>query len=219
MKLFLDTASVDAVKKWQKTGLVDGITTNPTLLSKEGDNPKKVIQTLCDLLPNGEISVEVTEKGPEAVYKQAQRIAALAPNVVVKVPCHVDYYSVVDRLVQDDIAVNVTLVFSLPQAMFMAKLGATYVSPFIGRLDDSGADGVAIVKDIHQSFMCHMIDTEILAASIRSVEHVNQVMKMGVDVVTVPVALMEQLTMHPLTEKGIERFNADWVQTGITTFP
>jgi len=141
MKIFLDTANIVAIKKLIPTGLIDGVTTNPSHLSKESGDIKKHILGICELLPQGEISVEITEQDPDAVYKQAKLIAALASNVVVKIPCHVMYYSIINRLVDEGITLNITLVFSLTQALMMAKLGVQIISPFMGRLDDLDGQG------------------------------------------------------------------------------
>ncbi len=142
MKIFLDTAHVQSIKKLAQTGVIDGVTTNPSHLSKEGGDPVKVVNEICALLPEGEISVEVTEKKPEDVYKQAKKIASLADNVLVKVPCHLVYYPVIKRLVEEDVKLNITLVFSVVQGLMMGKLGVHYISPFIGRWDDIDVDAV-----------------------------------------------------------------------------
>lgn len=219
MKIFLDTASVSDIKKWALTGLIDGVTTNPSLLSKEGGDPKKHVLDICALLPDGDVSIEVTKTLPQEVYTQAREIAALGANVVVKIPCHRDYFSIINQLVIEEVPLNITLVFSLAQALMMSKLGVHYISPFIGRLEDSGVDGLAVVDQ-----MCHMrdtydFDTQILAASMRNMHHLNQVITLGVDVATVPVILLEQASTHPLTDQGITRFNADWDKLGIRQFP
>lgn len=219
MKLFLDTASLEQVLLWKDSGLIDGITTNPTLLSKEDGNLTDRIRALCDVLPNGEISVEVTEKGPEAVYKQAKAIAALSSVILVKIPCHRDYYEVIHRLAQEEIPLNITLVFSLAQALFMAKLGVRYVSPFIGRLEDIKQDGVGLIYEIRTVFDNYGLKTGILAASIRNEGHVRDAMLAGADAITVPVNLMESLSAHPLTDKGIELFDADWRKVNVRQFP
>lgn len=219
MKIFLDTANIQAIKKWVDTGLIDGVTTNPSHLSKEGGDPKKQVLDICALLPEGEISIEVTEKEPEAVYKQAKAIAALANNVVVKVPCAPMYYPVIKRLVNDGINLNITLVFSLMQGLMMAKMGVTMISPFVGRLEDSGQDGIELLYE-----MCDMLDeydfeTQVLAASLRSEKHFHQAILAGVDIVTLPVSVFEQSMEHVLTAQGIEKFDVDWQKLGVRQFP
>lgn len=219
MKIFLDTANIELIKRWAQTGLLDGVTTNPTHLSKEGGNPTEVVLTICDLLPDGSISIEVTETDPDAVYLQARKIAALSDNVAVKVPCHAQYYSVIKKLVEEDISLNITLVFSLTQGLMMAKLGVDYVSPFVGRLDDQGSDGVELVRQLRHMFDWYGFETQILAASIRDTAHFERVIMAGADIATVPVAVFEQSLAHPLTDAGMEKFLADWKKLNISTFP
>lgn len=219
MKLFLDTANVKDIRKWIETGLIDGITTNPSHLSKEGSDPKKVILEICKLLPDGEISVEVTEKEPEAVYKQAQAIAALANNIVVKIPCHIDYYPVIKRLVDEGIKVNITLVFTLIQAVMMCKLGVHFISPFVGRWDDLDVPGVDVLYEIRQMIDQYGYETQILAASLRHVRHIHEAILADADVITVPVEVLEKGLTHILTDMGIKKFDADWQRLGIKQFP
>lgn len=219
MELFLDTASIKEIAKWAELGIIDGVTTNPTHLSKEGGNPSEIIKKICELVPNGFISVEVTEETPEAVYDQARRIAALSENILVKVPCHIRYYATIAKLVREGVALNITLVFSSLQAMMMAKLGVDYVSPFVGRLQDSGGDGIGLLSEIKTMFDNYIFDTKILAASLRSVDAVKEALLIGVDAVTVPVEVCEQLTAHQLTDKGMQKFLDDWKKLGITQFP
>jgi len=220
MKIFLDTANLEDVKKWNKTGLLDGVTTNPTHLSKESGNIKKLITDICKVMKDGDVSVEVTESSPTKVYKQAKEIAALAKNVVVKIPCHQDYYEIIKKLVQEEVKLNITLVFSLMQALFMCKLGARYISPFIGRLDDIDTNGIELLEDIRI-----MIDeyafakTEIIAASVRQVRHFHDAIMSVADIVTVPPAVLEKATKHPLTDQGIKKFLEDWKKLGIKQFP
>lgn len=219
MKIFLDTANLDAIKKWADTGLINGVTTNPTHLSKEKNDPKDQVLAICAALPNGEISVEITEKEPEAVYKQARTIAALQKNIVVKVPCHKDYYAIIQRLVKEGVPINVTLVFTLIQGMLMCKLGVRYISPFVGRLDDIDTDGVQVLYDLRDMIDQYNYKTEILAASLRHTQHVHDAIRAGSDVVTVSPAVFEQIIEHPLTDAGIVKFNDDWKKLGITQFP
>lgn len=217
MKIFLDTANVEAIKRLAATGLVDGVTTNPSLLSKEGNDPKKVITDICALVP--EVSVEVTEKEPEAVYKQAKEIAALAKNIVVKIPCHKDYAAVIARLSREGVKVNVTLIFTAVQALAMCKLGAYIVSPFVGRLDDIDEDGAALLYAIRHIITTYHFKTQLLAASLRHLQHVHEAVMAGVDIATVPVELFDKLLEHPLTEAGIKKFDDDWKKLGIRQFP
>lgn len=219
MKIFLDTANTELIEKWAHTGVIDGVTTNPTLLSKEGKDPVEQILAICDILPSGVISVEVVETEPEKVYLQARKIAALCDNVIVKVPCHPHYYSVIKQLVEEGIILNITLVFSLTQGLMMAKLGAQYISPFIGRLDDIHCDGIALIKELRRMLDWYGFDTELLAASIRDTSHVEQVIMAGADIATVPVEIFEKAIMHPLTDKGMAQFLADWKKLNISHFP
>lgn len=219
MKIFLDTAHLEDIKKWASTGLIDGVTTNPTHLSNEGNNPKKHIIAISTFLSEGEISVEVTEQDPDAVYKQAKDIAALAPNIVVKIPCHKDYYAVIKRLVQEGVPLNITLVFTLVQGLMMCKLGVRYISPFVGRLDDVGDDGIQLLRDLRAMINEYGYDTAILAASLRNVGHVQGAILAGADVATVSLALFEKMIEHPLTDQGMKIFDADWKKLGIQQFP
>lgn len=219
MKLFLDTAHLKDIATWHETGIIDGVTTNPTHLSKEGGDPKKLIKDICALMKGYDISVEVTETEPNAIYKQAKEIASIADNVVVKIPCHHNFYAVIDKLTKEGIAINVTLVFTLIQGMIMAKLGVRYISPFIGRWNDIDVDGNAILEEMRYMIDDYQYDTEILAASIRTVRDVHDAILRGADVATLPVNVMEKMTTHPLTDKGIELFLADWQKLGIKHFP
>lgn len=219
MKIFLDTANLASIKTWQHTGLIEGVTTNPSHLSKEGGDPKKLIAEICAVIKDGDISVEVTETDPKAVYNQARKIAALAPNVVVKVPCHRDYYTVIQQLVDDEIPVNVTLVFTLVQGLFMCKLGVRYISPFVGRWDDIDVDGIALLYEMRDMIDRYGYQTELLAASLRHVRHMHDAIMAGADVATVPIELMEKASEHVLTDRGMEKFLTDWKKLGITKFP
>jgi len=213
MKIFLDTANREFIKKWLPSGLIDGITTNPTHLSKEDPDSKKVLREICAMVP-GHVSIEVVEKSPEAVQKQAIEISKFAPNVVVKIPCAPEYLAVINNVVKQGIKVNVTLVFSPLQALMVAKLGVTYISPFIGRLDDIGVDGLDALASIIQIKQNYNFDSEILAASARGVMHWQKAAELGADVVTVPQSVFEAAMKHPLTDKGIELFDADWKKLG-----
>jgi len=219
MKIFLDTANTELIKKWAHSGLIDGVTTNPTHLSKENTNPTQQVLAICDLLPFGIISVEVTETEPELVYLQARKIASLSENIAVKIPCHPDYYSVIKKLVEEGITLNITLVFSLVQGMMMAKLGVAYISPFVGRLDDAGADGIELIHNLRHILDWYGFETELLAASIRDTHHFERVMMAGADIATVPEVVFEKSLTHQLTDAGMAQFLADWKKLNISQFP
>jgi len=220
MKIFLDTANLEFIKKWVPTGLIDGITTNPTHLSKEGKDPVKQVKDICKVMkPYGDVSIEVTEQSPDAVYKQAHEISKLSDNVVVKIPCAKEYYDVIRRLVEDGIKINATLVFNLEQSLLMAKLGVYYISPFIGRLNDIGEDGLHVVEEIKIMLSMYQYGSKLLAASVRTVGTVHSVMLFGVDITTMPTNVFEKMMEHPLTEKGMEKFSTDWKKLGIKKFP
>jgi len=219
MKIFIDTANLEDIKKWYEAGIVDGVTTNPTHLSKEGASPKEQIMKICSIVAKGTVSVEVTEQEPEAIYRQAKEIAALAGNVVVKIPCHVDYFPVINKLSAEDVAINATLVFSLTQALAAAKLGVTYISPFIGRCNDIGIDGIDLLGQICHVMHGHEFDSKVLAASLRTVHQLQEAIDTGADIATVPVAVLEKSLTHPLLTVGIERFNRDWQKLGVKQFP
>jgi transaldolase len=213
MKLFLDTASRELIKDWISTGVIDGVTTNPSLLSKEDPNVKKVLLDICGMVA-GDVSIEVVEKEPEAVYKQALQISKLAKNVVVKIPFAKVYLPVISRLVKEGVKINATLVFSVAQALLLSKLGVKYISPFIGRWDDIDIDGMTLIRDLMIMKENYGFESEILAASIRSVIHLQKSIIMGADVATIPPNLLDKVFKHPLTLQGIEKFDADWNKLG-----
>ncbi len=219
MKLFLDTGNIAEIEKWITTGLIDGITTNPTHLSKQQEPPLEIIKKICALLPNGEISVEVTEKEPQNVLQQAERIAAIANNVVVKIPCEQKYFHVIRQLSQKGVRINVTLVFTLVQAVMMAKIGAYYVSPFVGRWDDIDVDGTTLLYELRQVFDRYGFSTAILAASMRHVRHVHEALRAGADIITVPEGVMHKMTHHLVTQDGVKKFDDDWQKLNISQFP
>lgn len=220
MKIYLDTADLSVVRSLLPTGLVDGVTTNPTHLAKSGGSPRTHVQELCTLLPHGLISVEITKKEPELVYVQAHAIAKIASNILVKIPCHASYYPIIHRLVADGIRLNITLLFSLSQALYMAKLGVHTISPFIGRLDDAGLDGLGTLAEICALRDLYGFKTEVLAASLRNKEHVEGAIQFGVDAMTMPPSLFGSLMQDALTDKGIAQFDADWRTLGSDiTFP
>lgn len=219
MKIFLDTANLESIKKGAQTGLIDGVTTNPTHLSKESGLPAEIVKQICTLLPDGEISVEITEKAPSAVYEQAKKIAALHENIIVKIPCCAAYIPVINKLVAEDVALNITLVFSALQALMMAKLGVLYVSPFVGRLDDIDADGMQLVGDIREMLETYDYETEILVASVRSVRQVHQAAMLGAHVATIKSEIFDLMLQHPLTDAGMQIFDTDWQKLGVKHFP
>ena len=213
MNIFLDTADISLIKKWVDTGIIDGVTTNPTLLSKEGSNCKKVLLEICDIV-KGDVSIEVVKKLPQDVYKQAKEISSLAKNVVVKIPFHQDYLPVIAKLVEEGVEINVTLIFSLLQSLLVAKLGVKYISTLIGRWDDLDVNGMALIGEMRRMFDNYGFDSMILAASLRHLMHWHEAALMGADIATVPPKLLDQVMNHPLTEKGIAMFDADFAKLG-----
>jgi transaldolase len=213
MNLFLDTADTAVLRTLAATGLVDGVTTNPTLIAKSGRPMVEVIAEICDLV-EGAVSAEVAATDIEGMLAEGRALADIAPNVVVKIPLTKDGLIVVRVLAEEGLQTNVTLCFSATQALLAAKAGATYVSPFVGRLDDVGEDGIQLLHDIRAIYDNYAFDTEILAASMRSPEHVQAAAIAGADCATVPPAVFEALFKHPLTEQGLELFMADWAKTG-----
>jgi transaldolase len=213
MHLFLDTADTARLKALAATGLVDGVTTNPSLIAKSGRSMLQVIAEICELV-EGPVSAEVAALEAPRMLEEGRRLAAIAPNVVVKVPLTPQGLIAVRAFAEEGIDTNVTLCFSANQALLAAKAGATYVSPFVGRLDDSGADGLQLIHDIRAIYDNFAFDTEILAASIRTPEHVTAVAIAGSDCATIPPDVFEALFKHPLTDKGLEQFTSDWAGTG-----
>ncbi len=216
MKIFLDTANREYIKKLLPTGVIDGITTNPSLLSKEGSQSKQVLQDICAMVP-GPVSIEVVEKHPDAVLKQGREIAQFAKNIVVKIPFALEYMQVIKTLAHEGIPLNITLVFTPLQALMVAKLGVTYISPFLGRWDDIGVDSIDLLEQTVDIKETYDFDSQILAASIRSVLQWQKVAEASADVITVPPAIFEQVFKHPLTERGIAMFDADWQKLGKTS--
>ena len=213
MKLFLDTADRKVIKKWIPSGIIDGVTTNPTLLSKEDKNTREVLLDICNTVP-GDVSIEVVKTAPHDVYKQAKEIASLASNVVVKIPFKEEYLPVIANLVKEGVAINVTLIFSLLQALLVAKLGVKYISPFVGRWDDIDIDGMQLIHDIRDMLDNYDFSSQIITASIRHMMHWHEAAMIGSDVATIPPKLLEQVMHHPLTERGIAKFDADWQSIG-----
>lgn len=219
MKIFLDTANTEFITKWAHSGLIDGITTNPTHLSKEGGNPIETVLTICQALPLASISVEITESAPDDVYLQARKIASLSDNIVVKIPCYEPYYPIIKKLIAEGIAINITLVFSLAQGLMMAKLGANYISPFVGRLNDTGIDGINVIRQLRHMLDWYGFETQLLAASIRDTQNLEQAIMAGADIATIPTNVFEESLTHELTDKGMAQFSADWKKLNITKFP
>lgn len=219
MNIFLDTADIRTIKQFTPTGLIDGVTTNPSLMLQAGGNPRATIEEILTLLPKGQISVEITELHHDAAYKQAKNIAAISPNILVKVPCHKDYYPLIHKLSSEGIPLNITLVFTLIQGLMMAKLGVKYISPFVGRWDDIDVDGMQLIHDLRGMIDQYGFETGILSASLRHLRHVHESIAAGADAITIPGAVFEKMISHPLTDQGIEKFTADWKKLEVTTFP
>jgi transaldolase len=215
MKFFVDTAEIKDIRDLHETGLLDGVTTNPSLIAKSGRNIKEVIKEICSVTP-GPVSAEVAATDYEGMVAEGRVLAKLADNVVVKVPLTIDGLKATKTFANEGIKINVTLCFSPNQALLAAKVGATYISPFIGRLDDINLDGMQLIRDIRQIYDNYAFSTEILAASIRSANHVTEAALAGADVATIPPAVIYKLAEHPLTKSGLEQFVKDWKGTGQT---
>ena len=209
MRFFLDTANVEEIREVAQFGLLDGVTTNPSLIAKEKQNIHSVIREICEIV-DGPVSAEVIGTTALEMIAEGRVLGALASNVVVKVPMTIEGLKAVYALSQDDIPTNVTLVFSANQALMAARAGAVFVSPFVGRLDDISEDGIHLVKTITDIFAIHDIDTEVIAASIRHPMHVTQAALAGAHIATVPYKVLLSLVKHPLTDAGIQRFLDDW---------
>lgn len=213
MQIFLDSTDTKQIRDLAATGLVDGVTTNPSLIAKSGRPMLEVIAEICDIV-EGPISAESVATDHVTMVQEGKKLAAVASNVVVKLPLTKDGLIACAELANEGINVNVTLCFSAVQALLAAKAGAAYISPFIGRLDDHGADGVGLIGDIRQIYDNYGYDTEILAASIRSAEHVRASALAGADCATIPPDVFSTLFKHPLTDKGLDQFLSDWAKTG-----
>lgn len=214
MKFFVDTADVNEIKELAATGLLDGVTTNPSLVAKAKRDFKEIIAEICAVVP-GPVSAEVAATDVDGMLKEGRVLAKIAKNVAVKVPLTWDGLKACRALTGEGTMVNVTLCFSANQALLAAKAGATFVSPFIGRLDDAGQDGMDLIREIRTVYDNYAdLKTQILAASIRNVLHVKQAAMIGADVATVPPSVLRALVNHPLTDKGLEAFVADWKKTG-----
>ena len=209
MKIFMDTANVDEIKQYVDWGVVYGVTTNPSLIAKSGRTQAEVIPEIAALV-SGPVSAEVISTECAGMIEEARKLAKIAENVVIKIPCIPEGLKAVKILSAEGIKTNVTLVFSMSQALLAARAGATFVSPFIGRLDDIGQDGVQLVDNIVKSFKLYGIETEVIAASIRNIEHVEKVMLTGCQIATIPTKVLAQMLNHQLTDKGLAQFMADY---------
>jgi transaldolase len=209
MKLFLDSANVEEIREVAGWGVLDGVTTNPSLCSKESASFEDNIRRICALTP-GPVSAECVSLKAEEIVVEARALAKIAPNIAVKIPVGLEGLKATKTLAAEDVAVNMTLVFSTGQALLAAKAGARFVSPFIGRLDDIAEDGMGLVEEIVQVFENYRFETEVIVASVRHPRHVIDAALLGADIATVPYAVMTKLVRHPLTDLGVERFLADW---------
>lgn len=215
MKFFIDTANLDEIREAMDMGLIDGVTTNPSLIAKEGDvDFKRHIATICEIVKGAPVSAEVTALDTDAMLREGRDYARIAPNVVVKCPLTREGLKATRILDSEGTKVNVTLCFSSAQAILAAKAGASYISPFLGRLDDIGQNGMELLAEIIEIYDNYGWKTEVLAASIRHPIHVIEAARLGADVATLPFKVIEQLIKHPLTDKGLEQFLSDWRQSG-----
>ena len=209
MKFFIDTANINEIKEANDMGMVDGVTTNPSLIAKEGRDFEEIIKEICKIV-DGPISAEVVSTDNEGMLKEARKLSKIHNNIVVKIPMLVDGLKATRKLSEEGIKTNVTLVFSPLQALMAAKAGATYVSPFIGRLDDISQEGLLLVEQIVEIYSNYAFDTEIIVASIRNPLHVLESALMGADIATIPFNVLSKLAAHPLTDKGLKAFLDDW---------
>ena len=213
MKIFLDTSDVNVISKHCESGLIDGVTTNPTLMKQSGRNPIDVIKDISALFPDdSSISAEVVADTAEGMISQAKQYYSISPNITIKVPCSEEGLKACNVLSAKNIPVNVTLIFSVTQAILCAKAGAKFVSPFIGRCEDNGLSGIGLIESIRTIFDRNNIKTQILAASIRTTEHVTNAFIAGTDIVTLPPSIFEEMYKHDLTDQGIDQFDKDWKQ-------
>lgn len=209
MKIFLDTANLEELRAAAEYGIVDGVTTNPSLIAREGNRIEEQIRTICETV-NGDVSAEVVSTTADEMVAEGRKLAAIHPNVVVKAPLTREGIKATSRLSKEKIRCNVTLVFSAAQALLAAKAGAYIVSPFVGRLDDIGTPGMDLIRDITGIFRNYGYKTQILVASIRSTHHVIEAAKAGADIATLPLKVLDSLFHHPLTDKGLAQFLSDW---------
>ncbi|MBA4357808.1 MAG: fructose-6-phosphate aldolase [Desulfovibrio sp.] len=209
MKIFLDSANIEQIRQAKALGVIEGVTTNPSLLAKEKGDWKKIVRQICKEI-DGPVSVEVIATESQAMLAEARDLVKIAPNIVIKIPLTLEGLKAITELHQRGIETNATLIFSANQALLAAKAGATYVSPFIGRLDDVGQDGLQIIQDLMTIFRNYEMSTQVLAASIRHSSHFHQAALLGADAITIPLGVLMDLTRHPLTDIGLARFLADW---------
>ena len=209
MKIFIDTANLEQIEEVDNWGILDGVTTNPSLLAKEKGDFKTLVRKICETV-GGPVSVEAMSTKAEEIYKEGKELAKIHTNIVIKVPMTEEGLKATRMLTKDGIKVNMTLIFSANQALLAAKAGASYVSPFIGRLDDIGQDGMDLVAEIMDIFDNYDLGTEIIVASVRHPIHVTQAARMGADIATIPYDVLKKMFKHPLTDIGIERFQKDW---------
>jgi transaldolase len=209
MKIFLDTADIEEIRTAARWGILDGVTTNPTLYAKVGGSYEDILREVCSLTP-GPVSAEVVADEVEDMLEEGRAFAKLAPNIVVKVPMSENGLEAISRFAEEGIKTNCTLVFSTNQGLLAAKAGASLISPFVGRLDDINEDGMVVVRELAEIFALHDIESEVLAASIRHPLHVTQAALAGAHIATLPFKILQQMVRHPLTDKGIVQFKADW---------
>jgi transaldolase len=212
MKFFIDTANLDEIREAAAIGVLDGVTTNPTLLSREKGDPEDILRKICEIV-DGPISAEVVSLDAEGMIREGKKLAKMHKNIVVKIPMSAEGLKAVKSLAAEKIRTNMTLIFTPVQALLAARAGASFVSPFVGRVDDIGAAGMEIVSQISQIFGNYDITTEIIVASIRNPVHVLDAALLGADIATIPFKVIAQLTRHPLTDRGIEQFLKDWEKT------
>ena len=209
MRFFIDTANIEEIKEANELGVICGVTTNPSLIAKEGRDFIEVVKEISTIV-DGPISAEVIRLGSKGMVEEADKLFKIHKNIVIKLPMTLEGLKATKILSQKGIKTNVTLIFSATQALLAARAGATYVSPFVGRLDDIGQDGLSLIEEIVDIFNVNAIETEIIVASVRNPIHVAQAARMGADIATVPYKVITQMTKHPLTDKGIENFLKDW---------
>ena len=215
MQIFLDTANLDEISRAAAMGLVDGVTTNPSLMAKETGDPREILASIAELVP-GDVSAEVLSTDTAGMVAEGRELATIAPNIIIKCPLTPDGLRAVRELKEEGIRVNVTLCFSVPQALFAAKAGAYIVSPFVGRLDDISAPGMQLIADIREVYDNYGFATQILVASIRNPLHVVEAARLGADIATMPAKVLDLLIKHPLTDIGLERFLKDWEAARVT---
>jgi transaldolase len=209
MKFFIDTANTDEIRKAWELGVIDGVTTNPSLMAKEGRDPVQVLKTICSIV-SGPVNAEVVGLSAEVMIKEAKVLSKIHKNIVIKIPMIEEGLKAVKKLSSQGIKTNVTLIFSAAQALLAAKAGAQYVSPFVGRLDDISHDGMELVSQIIDIYDNYLFETEVIVASVRNPLHVLDAARMGADIATIPFTVIRQLTKHPLTDTGLEKFLKDW---------